>query len=438
MKRFSVLLLIISLLLGCVNANALYEDGERIYSRCAYMVHIETGRVVVDKNASAIVFPASLTKILTVITALELCDRPQQETVKIPPGIFTDVYNQGGAHISLKAGEEISLKDLLYATMLISACDAASAVAYHLGDGSIEAFVEQMNALAHRIGADETYCKNAHGLHEEGHVTTARDVYLITSYALENEAFREIIGAQSYTIPETNLSKERKISYTISMLDQASESYYPFMTGIKSGFTSEAGRCLVTMAKKNGMSYLLVLLGANLDQPVMSASYGNMAYEDAVNLFEYCFKEYSYESILKKGDILGSVKVEYGTEDSVDVIAASDIFALVGGTEDPRISLSLPPSIEAPVADGGEVPGSATVTLGGTEIGTVPVLTAKQVARAADAPRLPGEAEDARPSFFSLLLRLLIAAAAAFFCFVLLLFAALRLRKKKRRARRKK
>ncbi len=435
LKRISFFLLftiIISLIIPNVNFAAMYEDGAGIYSRCAYMVNLETGRVVVDKNSDAIVYPASLTKIMTCILALEMCEDPESETVTVPSGIFADVYSEGGANISLYSGEEISVIDLIYATMLHSACDAASALAWHFGGESIEAFVEMMNEKAASLGAVDTNFVNAHGLHHDRHVTTAYDIYLIAKYAMENEDFAKIVSTPKYTIPKTNKSRERNIAYTITMLDPESSDFYPNMQGIKSGFTSQAGRCLASKAQKDGMSYILILLGANLDQPPVSNSSANMANLDAVNLYEYCFKQYSLENVLSRDETVGETEVLHGTE-SLSLAPLHDSVALIAKNEKPEYTITVTKALEAPVMASHEPVGRVLVTLNGEQIADSEVFAATSVERSPDAPALEGE--DGSDLLLGLLKYLGIAAGIVAVLFILFVIGV-RMGAKKNRKRR--
>lgn len=350
------LVLIIALLSFTVNADDFFADGKNIYSDYLYMVNTDTGKVVYELDSETVTYPASLTKIMTCIIAIENCSL--DEIVTVPSGIFDDIYAQGGANMNLKHGEEISVADLLRATMIRSACDSASALAYHVS-GSIEQFAKLMNAKAIEIGATSTHFVNAHGLHDENHYTTAKDMYLIAEYALKNQTFCDIISEYSCKISATNKSEERVLYTTIDIENPENDSYYPYVTGIKSGYTSEAGRCLITKATKNGMNYMLVTLGANRDRYYES----NMAFTDAVTLFEYCFAQYSITTVLDDQTVLGSVSVENGVTDAVEVASSGTVEALTAIDEKPIISLNYSGEVKAPVRVG-EVLGTVTVEIG--------------------------------------------------------------------------
>ncbi len=356
-KLFTLVFVIITLLSLTVNADNFFADGKNIYSDHVYMVNTDTDKVVYELESEKLVYPASLTKIMTCILAIEHCES-LDETFTIPSGIFDDIYAQGGANMALKYGEEITVGDLIRATMIRSSCDSASALAYYVS-GSVEEFARLMNSKAMEIGATNTHFVNAHGLHDDNHYTTAKDMYLIAEYALKNATFCDIISQYTCTVPATNKSEERVMYTTMDIENPESPLYYQYVTGVKSGFTDEAGRCLVTKATKNGENYLLVTLGANRDRYYES----NMAFTDAVTLFEYCFAQFSIQPVLEANSVLGTVSVDGGTKEYVEVAADGSVETLIALDEKPVISLDYNGPIKAPVKSG-DVLGSVSVTVG--------------------------------------------------------------------------
>ncbi len=357
MKKIFLFLVIITLFSLCVNADGILDGGKNIYSDYVYMVNLDTGKTVYEYEADTVTYPASLTKIMTCILAIEKVSL--DETVTIPSGIFDDVYKEGGAHISLKAGEEISVGDLVRATMIRSSCDTATALAWYIS-GSVEDFAILMNQKAKEIGCTSTNFTNAHGLHDDGHYTTAKDMFLIANYALQNETFCDIIDEYSCTIPATNMSEERVFTSTIEIEVPENEAYYEYVTGIKSGFTDEAGRCLITKATKDGETYLLVTLGANRDKWYNS----NMAFTDAVTLFEYCFAEYDIKTVVSTDTPLTEIEVSKGTVKKVSLYADSDVVSLVALDDSPNLTFDLPKKAKAPLR-AGDVVGKVTIDVGG-------------------------------------------------------------------------
>ncbi len=357
-KSIIVLSLIISLFFIGVNGEGILDNGKNLYSDYVYMVNLDTGKTVYEYEADTVTYPASLTKIMTCIIAIENCDN-LDEVVTIPFGIFDDIYAVGGANINLRTGEEISLGDLIRATMIRSSCDTASAIAYHVS-GSVEAFSKLMNEKAEQIGCTSTNFVNAHGLHDERHVTTAKDMFLIANYALQNEVFCDIISEYTCTIPATNKADERTLFTTMDLENPEKDIYCEYITGVKSGFTDEAGRCLITKAEKDGESYLLVTLGANRDKWYNS----NMAFTDALTLFEYCFAEYGIKTVVSSSDALIDVPVSKGVKDSIALYIENDVVALTALDDTPIITYDIPDKITAPI-NAGDVVGKVCIDVGG-------------------------------------------------------------------------
>lgn len=369
MKKF-IFVLTLLLFFSSVSVLALYENGDGLYSDYAYMENLETGRVVYEYNSTQKAYPASLTKVMTCILAIEHCGNLNEE-VEIPSGIFDDVYAEGGANISLKTGELISVYDLICATLIRSGCDSASALAWYVS-GSVEEFANLMNEKAAELGADNTHFVNAHGLHDERHYTTAEDIATITKYALQNETFCDIISKWNHTIGETNMSGERYFESTMELEIPESAFYNPSITGVKSGFTDQAGRCLITLAKKDGESYLLVTLGANRDKSYST----NMAYTDAVNLHEYSFARFSITNILNKDEALASVKVK-DSDASVELYSKDEILWLCAVDEDIETSFDIPDEIAAPVSVDAEI-GTVKISVGEKEF-TKPLFSSTEI-----------------------------------------------------------
>ena len=234
-------------------------------------MEVNSRRVLYEEQGDLRLPMASTTKILTCITALILCEN-LEETVVIPK----EAVGIEGSSVYLKEGEIYSVRDLLYGLMLRSGNDCATALALHLGK-SIEGFAMQMNAVAQKAGAVDSHFNNPHGLPSDGHVTTARDLALITSFAMQNSTFCEIVST-TYYAPRGWKNKNKMLS----LCDDA--------VGVKTGYTKEAGRCLVSAIKRNGMTVVCVVLGCPT------------TYERSIELLNDAFKAYSYQTLLRKDE----------------------------------------------------------------------------------------------------------------------------------------
>ena len=258
--------------------------AERNYGESAIVMERLSGRILCEKNAYDKKFMASTTKILTAVTVLENCDSDAVVTVG------SETVGVEGSSIYLEAGEKLSVKDLLYGLMLRSGNDAAETLAVFCS-GDIKSFAELMNVTAKKIGAKNSNFINPHGLHDDKHYTTAYDLALITRYAMGNEIFREIVSCKVKEIPWTTRNYNRKLVNKNKMLAE-----FEGATGVKTGFTKKAGRCLVSSCLRDGMELICVVLNC----PPM--------FERSKNLLTEAFSEYSMRKLVSADNVLDFVK----------------------------------------------------------------------------------------------------------------------------------
>ncbi|MDO5331576.1 MAG: serine hydrolase, partial [Bacillota bacterium] len=206
-KVLSIILSILLIFSGTFCSFAESEIPLKLYSDAALVCDMTTGEIIYSLNADELRYPASTTKMLTAILALENLDLEDTVTVD------KEAAGVGGNSLKLKSGEKFKVKDLLYGTLVISANDGAVALAKKVS-GSVEEFAKLMNKKAIEIGCTSSNFVNPNGLHDDNHYTTARDLALIAMYCMKNETFREIVSLPSYTVPATNLSEERVVENT--------------------------------------------------------------------------------------------------------------------------------------------------------------------------------------------------------------------------------
>ena len=298
---------------GChsVDAAMTLSTEEKITktAKAAILYELNSGTMLYAHNPDGKIYPTSMVKMMTVLVALENADPNETVTVtrsmrqQIPIGILG---------IDLKTEEEISLRDLLYCTMVASATDASVVAAIHVG-GSIDGFLQMMNDKAVELGCQNTHYGNVHGLHDENTYTTARDICRITEAALQNEDFRAMFGTAKYTVPATNKSEERAIKTTNNMMNEGNSKYYDKrVTGGKTGATDQGGRCLTLTAEKDGMQILCVLMGAT---PTMAENGSVDAYgsfEESKILIDYAFENFEFRQVFFDGQSLTQYPVSNG------------------------------------------------------------------------------------------------------------------------------
>ena len=236
-----------------------WPQGDAVESDAAICMDGNTGTVLYGKNIEKQEYPASITKIMTVLLALE--NGNLDDTVTFSENAVYSI-EYGSAHLGLTEGEELTLEQCLYGIMLASANEISNAVAEHIG-GSVEKFADMMNQKAEELGCVNTHFVNPNGLHDDNHYTCAYDMALITQAAMKYDKFREIIHTQEYCYPETNLVKEKRyFANHHGMLMDESRAYDGFIGG-KTGYTDEAWNTLVSTAERDGMLLISVVLHAN-------------------------------------------------------------------------------------------------------------------------------------------------------------------------------
>ena len=254
---------------------------EHLYAQSALLIDMDTGEALFTKNTRVRMYPASTTKIMTLLLGIESgISLDEQVTIPAEAG---DVP-EGSSVIPVKPGDLMSWRDLLYSFMLSSGNDGANAIAV-LVDGDIPAFVEHMNARASELGLEGTHYVNAHGYHDAEHYTTAQDLATLSRYAMTNEVFRDVVRQPSWTITVTRggETKSAEIISRNTLLQKDEKYYYPDCTGIKTGHHGKAGWCFVGSAERDGMRLICVVLNCE----------GEMdKWYDAARLFEYGFTRY--------------------------------------------------------------------------------------------------------------------------------------------------
>lgn len=362
-KALSLLLALVFLALGTpltVFAEADPISELVLDSQGVYLVNVETDTVLYAKAENARTFPASLTKIMTALVVLQECTAPGSETVKITKvSDLAYIYEEGGVYLDMKIGETYTVYDLLVATMLGSCCDTAEVLAKHFGDGEVSKFIQKMNMAANKLGLENSHFENAHGLHHPNHYSSPRDIATILREAMKNPIFREIITLRQYTIPATDKSKARSIIPTVQCYKEGSKYHLSCYVGGKSGYTKDAGRCLATYSEEEGVSYVSVLIGANLES---SKKYtGNMAEIETHTLLSYAYENFALKTIFSKGQEVAKLDVK-DSDQKISVVAKEPIVALIRRDKDPTYNLNLPKEISVSEVQNGKRVGSLHLT----------------------------------------------------------------------------
>ncbi len=322
-----------------------------ISAECAILIDGETGRVLYEKQAEEKSLIASTTKIMT---ALVICEQTNVlDRVKIPK----EAVGIEGSSMYLKEGEVLTVQELLYGLMLQSGNDAAVALAIYCG-GTVESFTELMNDKAHRLGMTQSHFANPNGLDSPGNYSTARDMALLTAYAMQNPIFAQTVSTKTITIGERCLRNHNKLLWQLEGAN-----------GVKTGYTKAAGRILISSVTRMGRQLIAVTFNDPND------------WQDHKDLIEDGFSRFTVQKLIQKGQTLGQLELAGGQEESVDLIAAEDFsYSLAQGE---RVTISLPEAgfAYAPVAEGEEA-GFAHILVDGTAVAKVPLVYGKTIERA--------------------------------------------------------
>ncbi len=283
-KRWRALLLGVICLLPIhgfsVHAEEYWPEGPQIQGESAIVMEASTGTVLYEKNSHEQCYPASITKIMTILLAVENAGLDEEVTFSQDA-----VYKTEGSGISRDIDEVMSMRECLYGMMLESANECAYAIAEHVGK-DYQDFINMMNDKARELGCKDTHFNNPHGLPDEDHWTCANDIATISRAALQNDIFRMIVNTRRYTIPPTNKhNEETYLSNHHKMLNnyKGDEQYlYDYCIGGKTGYTSVAGSTLATFAEKDGMTLICVVMKEQ----------GPAHYTDTRTLFDYCFENF--------------------------------------------------------------------------------------------------------------------------------------------------
>lgn len=386
MSLLAALILVCGFPFGASGAT-LYEPDTEVAANAVYLYNIDTNSVIYAKNESEVKYPASLTKIMTCILALENTKDLDKEIVVLPKYVESELYDYQREHGSISlggvvAGEELTMRQALYALMLPSANEVAMAIADHIA-GSQDSFAQMMTQRAKDLGAKNTNFVNPNGLFDEAHVTTAYDMAQITLHAIGLPGFMDIVSTVTYDSGPTNKHENLNWSTTNYMMVQGNSYYNSRVKGVKTGSLPEAGKCFISTASHGGYTYLLVLMDTPYFQDDgVAMRPDNLAFTDANNIYNWVFDTFEVKTLREHGEYVAEVKVRYNMEqDTVPLMMGSRFSALVPeqvSKTDVTVRAEIPEYIDAPVTKGQYV-GEGILMLAGEEIGRVELQAAENV-----------------------------------------------------------
>ena len=401
--RFLSLILLLTLFFTLAAPAASALDAPEVEGSYCVLLETNTDTVLFEKGAYERAYPASLTKMMTVLLAIEAVEEQRtlpngqaaalSNQVTANAGFDFDLIAEGSTE-NIMLGETMSLEDLLYCAMLSSANEACNIVGEYIG-GSVGQFVEMMNQRAAELGCTGTHFANTHGLPNENHYTTAWDLSLIAREAVQHTFFRELCNTRSKGLNPTNMSSGRVLSNTNALLN-SNEHYpgnylYEGASGIKTGFTGAAGYCLAALATRDGVNNIQ-LLSIVLHAPAYDDNADGIIdrycnFTDSARLFDWGFDNWSYREVIKSTDIITEVPVTMGDgTDTVSVRPSSSIVRLLPNDEDLSTYQKVPViyaqedgrELEAPIS-AGQVLGEISVVKDGRTVGSSSLVASTDV-----------------------------------------------------------
>ena len=373
LKKFFCALLIICLTFTpIISVNAYEPSGIEISANSAMLVSMDTDEVLYEKNADARVYPASITKIMTTLLILE-SEKYNPEAKITMTEEALDLIRGTGSSVSLfNAGVEFTQLDLVYMVLMSSYGDCALLAADYYG-GSVENFVTMMNTRANELGLTDTHYENPIGLHHNENYTTARDTYVLTKFALQNETFKKVCESTRHTVNSS--AGTRVLSTTNFLQDNTTNYYYQYAKGVKTGFTDEAGRCLVSTASYNGYNYMCIVFGC----PPNAKNH----FAESKELYRWAFNNFEFKTVADITTPVAEIAVEksFDTDFVSLYVEKSFISVLPKDANDSTISISPKPTadtVSAPIKKG-QVLGTADIIYAEKVIGTVNLVANENI-----------------------------------------------------------
>lgn len=344
----------------------------------AVVYNIENDTYIYEKGADEVIYPASTVKLMTAIIAVDALGHDMSREITVPAEA---IVGTTGTKVALRRGEVLTVEQLLYALILGGANDAANVLAYEIA-GSVEAFTILMNEKAQEFGATHTFYTNPTGMHNPSMVTTARDTAIIATKAYSTSPICEMATAEKFAIEATNKAKRRIIFNKNYYYSTNVEYIYKWSVprGLNAGYTPEGGNCVVTTGTRDGLTYVVVAMGAEQDDKYI------YSYTGAADLLKWAYKAYSYVNVLTTADLICEVPVKLsGSTDYVTLFPSKNVELYLPSDIDPTKDVEIVTNLDiehftAPVSEG-EKGGTITVYYDGENLGTYDLITHNSVNR---------------------------------------------------------
>ncbi len=384
---FLSFLLLLCLFFFTVAPQAAALTAPSVTAEAVLLADLASGNILYEKNMHTRRSPASLTKIMTGLLAVEAVERGDisMDTVITAPADCWEGLDSDSSNAEISPGEQMPFGDYLYCALVKSANEACNVIASAVA-GNIQNFVNRMNMRASELGAVNTYFSDTNGLSSDHHYTTAYDLFLISREAMRHKLFVEISDTLTYEIPPTNIYKKtRTLKNSNALICQdgvyGDDYLYSGASGVKTGYTSVAGYCLVSTAEKDDIRLLAVLLGCSGPLNADQEDYGN--FSGTISLYNWAFRNFTYRHVLSVGEEITKVPVAYAAGNAPAVLRSTEEISLLLPKDTEEQDIQIVPDVNfrnltAPVP-AGTVLGTASVLIGGNTYATIRLATTEAV-----------------------------------------------------------
>ncbi|MGL5972723.1 MAG: D-alanyl-D-alanine carboxypeptidase family protein [Oscillospiraceae bacterium] len=365
------------------NTKAYFNDSVDILAESSLLVNIDNGQILIKKNSDKKMYPASLTKIITAIIVLENVQDIDGTQYTAKSDFLNEFKGINISNAGIKSGETLNVRQLLYAILLQSANEAANILADNVFNDRDE-FISKMNERVNELGATNTNFVNAHGLFDENQYTTADDLYILTKHAMTIPVFNEISSSSSFDMPQTNKQPARRFTTTVLMQDRlrGGKYYMNYVKGIKTGSLSESGRCLVTTAKINGSSYMLVILNSPMVDENGTRYPDNKSFVDSINIYEWTKNNLKNITVAETDIAITEINIKLSNKNDFTLLYPADnFFVSIPKNSDESVvqkKITLNEGIKAPLKSG-DILGKSEFLIFGDVVGSVDLKVGEDI-----------------------------------------------------------
>lgn len=389
-KIFAVAGLVLSLLLAPFSyAGAISNPNPDIQANAVLLANADTGAVLYSINPDGRIYPASTTKIMTALLAIEAVESGKIGIDDMVTASYTspDGLALDGSTQNIVPGETMSLRNLLYCNLVASANESSNIIGEYVAGGSIKDFLARMNQKAKELGCTGTHYANAHGLHDPNHYTTASDLLKIIKEAEKHQLFVDMCNTITIDIPATNKSPSRHLTTTNYLISPyKSTYYYQYAKGIKTGTTDEGGYCLTSSASKNGVNLIAVVMGAS-EKIQDDGTHINTAFTESKRLYEWAFSSFKKHELAGTSELIKEIPIKLGKSvNSIIVKPQTSITAILpADAQQSDFTRNIliyserdKKPLTAPIT-AGQIVGEITVSYKGNVVGTSKLISSTSV-----------------------------------------------------------